>query len=139
MSTPPGIVPAMAGGAAGSDQELARGLRLCGLGEAPAALRVLDLPGARITVRARSRKASALILAYARRRLLLATFQSAYIARLRRAIAELTAGLRPIGAQPVDILDIRCCRRRCFLVFRLGGDGPLLGCLPYAGWHPPLQ
>ena len=117
-------------------QRLARSLRHSGLAEAPAAAAVLERSSVQLTVRAEARKASALLLAYARRRLVLASFQSPYAARLRRAIAELIVNLRPVGAQAVDILDIHCRRRRCFLVFRLGADGPALGCLPYAGPHP---
>lgn len=139
MGSPSARISAALSGAADPGPDLADSLRACGLGEAAAALRTLEFPGARIVVRARSQKASALILAYARRRLLLASFHSPYVARLRRAIGELTAGLRPFGAQPVELLDIRCGRRRCFLVFRLGGGGPLLGCLPYAGEPPPSQ
>lgn len=119
--------------AARRHQRLARGLRHSGLTEAAAAAATLDRSGARVTVRIEAQRASALLLAYARRRLVLASFHSQYAARLRRAIAELIANLRLVEAQPVDILDIHCRRQRSFLVLRLGADGPVLGCLPYAG------
>jgi uncharacterized protein with von Willebrand factor type A (vWA) domain len=121
---------------AGRTQPLARSLRHSGLAEAPAAAAMLDRSGVQLIVKAQAHKASALLLAYARRRLVLASFHSQYAARLRRAIGELIANLRPVGTLPVDILDVHFRRHRCFLLFRLGADGPVLGCLPYAGRHP---
>jgi hypothetical protein len=125
--------------AARCSRRLANSLRHSGLTHGPAALELLQRQDARLAPRLEATKASTLLLAYARRRLLLAEFHTDYAARLRATIAELIANLRTVGAQPVEVLDIRWQRQRCFLVFRLGDDGPVLGCLPYATPPQPLQ
>jgi hypothetical protein len=124
-------MPRPAGELADLPQEIVDGLERSGLNEAAAAIAALTVKGAAAIPRAAGLKAWALLLAYARRRLFLASFRTEAAVRLRQAIAELVENLRPLGGQTVDILDVGRGEQMYFLLFRLSRQGPIVGCLPH--------
>lgn len=120
-----------------SPEDLLRHLGSSHLAEANAASAVLSMRGSRLALRSTDQRAASLTIIYARRRLLLAGFQSAHVERLRCAMNELIENLRPLGRMLVDILDIRNTHDVGFMVFRISPDGPVIGCIPLRSGHAP--